>query len=199
MNLPAPQHFVDSVQVPTPEQAKAIYDAGYRGWAANVAGDGVPPNELWPPADVKVVTDAGLAFLPIATVNWSIDQTGKDLAYLAVCAALACGVVGVIALDTEAEERGNPRVNPTVDGFVRSTEAMGWIANIYAGAAYFGSGRLWLPRWSAPSGTLGMRPSPPPGGAIQYAGDIVTGGVTVDLSVSGGLPFAATLPAVDAL
>lgn len=194
-----PLRFLDSVQVPTPEQAARLYDLGYRGWAANLFGDGMPPEYLWTPADVKVVTDAGFEFLPIATVDWSLDQSGEALALGVVCAALACGVQGVVALDTEFQERGNPKINPTVDGFVRRVKAMHWEAVIYSGAAYVGPGVQWVPRWSAQSGTAGPEPVPPPGTAIQYAGGVTLEGVLVDLSVNAGVPFCETLPAVDVL
>ncbi len=191
--------FLDSVQVPTPEQAAKLYASGYRGWAANVFGDGVPADWLWTPEHVRTVTDAGFAFLPIATVDWSLDQTAEALAYGAVCAALRCGVIGVVALDTEYQERGNPKLTLTVDGFVRRVAAMHWTPVIYTGAAYAGSGVPWVPRWTAPSGTRGPVPSPP-SGAVQYAGGVTLEGVTVDVSAnaaSNGVPFGETLPAID--
>jgi hypothetical protein len=198
MNYP-PAHFLDSVQVPTPEQAAKLYAQGYYGWAANVYGDGVPASELWTPADVRTVTDAGFQFLPIATVDWSLNQSAEELAYGAVCAAIRAGVVGVVALDTEYQERGNPKLTLTVDGFVRRVRAMHWTPVIYAGAAYYGTGVQWIPRWTAPSGSVGPVPTAPLGTAVQYAGGVSLEGVLVDLSVNAGVEFGETLPAVDVL
>ena len=76
---------------------------------------------------------------------------------------------------------------------------MHWTPVIYCGAAYYGDGVQWIPRWTARSGAIGPIPTPPVGTAVQYAGGVVVESVLVDLSVNAGIEFATTLPAVDVL
>jgi hypothetical protein len=186
--------FCDSIQVPTDEQLKQIADLGYTGWAANLVGDGVPPGYLWTEGDVDRVLKHEYEFLPIATVRWSMDQTAEQLveALVKVCGRI--GIYGAAALDTEYQERGNPHLRLTVEGFNRRLHELDWWSDIYAGAGFHGDGQLWLPSWTANAGTIGAQPPAPAfGQAHQWAGNVELAGVTVDLSVSAGLPFARTL------
>lgn len=189
--------FLDSEQKPTPGQIDEIKGQlpDVFGWAANVCGDGVAPSALWTPDDIHVVLSKGLEFLPIASPDYAVDQTARSLVaeLLSVCQEV--GIWGAGAIDTEYQERGNPHVVPTVDGWGNHLRDEHCAPNVYGGAGYFGNCHQWVPAWTARAGELGPMPALPPlGCARQYAGNISIAGVLVDVSISNGLPFACGCP-----
>jgi len=181
--------MADSLQAPSADALNEICRLfpTLHTWGGYVCGDGLASDELWRAEDVEVIFGKGLSFLPIAAPDWAVDQDAEVLAYELFAFMEELGVSdGAGALDTEYQERGNPRITATVNGFENHLRQVAFKPVIYGGAGYYGNAHQWLPAWTAPAGTLGPAPANPlPGNARQFAGDINFVGLEVDLSLVG--------------
>lgn len=182
--------FVDSAQEPSAAQAKAIFDRGYMGWGVYVAGQGA--YHIWADAGIELVLKAGFEVLPIVVPPLGLGGTAAQLVAEGAAACKRLGLSGALAIDTEIEEQDNPLRDAWVNGFENHVRQLGWSPVVYSGAGYSGNAHDWRPDWTANGGTIGHPPvMPGSGDAVQWAGDIDSNGVEVDLSFAGdGFPFA---------
>lgn len=143
----------DSAYGPTESvlaQLQFTYDFTF--WAGYIGGLGA--YRVWTQEEWDVLRQANkpsepFGALPIWVPPLSLETDPTEDAYECMDNIRAKGMDGkACALDTEAVERGNPRLVSYVDTWCKRIKALEAEPIVYAGAGYVPSGVLgWFPRW----------------------------------------------------
>lgn len=175
---------LDSFAQPTRAQAEELWAQGFRWWGFNIGGASAA--DIWALSTVNMLRELGYELLPIWVPALSMSGNAQADAQAAMAAARTYGCDGVIAVDTEQQTTGNPRLRPYLDIFEATVKAESWRLDVYAGAHYVPAGAVeWLPSW-VPRPT----DNAPGEGAQQWAGNAADAGMEVDENLAApGFPL----------
>ena len=174
----------DSAFGPNPGQLAQAKDAGASWWGWYAYGEG--SYHVWSDDEVNVLSAGGiLTSLPICVPRLDLTNDPVAEAEGTIVRAKNLGWNGVVALDTEASMRGNPRLVQYVTTWCESVAYVGWTPVVYGGGNFVPQGvAAW---WIIPGGF-----NVPARECYQVKGNLTIGGLAVDLDQTGYLfPVAA--------